>query len=321
MVSPMDELASLHPDHVFLRREALEHGYDDRDLRTLVRAGVLSKVRHGAYVPATVWQAADDLGRHKLRARAVLRSHESALVLSHISAAVEHGLRLYRPDLTKVHVTCLEKPIGRTTPDVCYHRLPRTDAHLVSTDDGILMMTAVRAGLEYASMTTVAAGMVALDSVIDLGMATLDEVIAAYTRFRGPGTRRLQITVRLVRSGSNSVAESLSRHLFFCEHVPEPRLQFEVRDEHGVLIGRTDFAWPEYGVLGEFDGVGKYVRSLRRDETAEQAVVREKRREDLLREATGWLMIRLVWADLQRPARTAHRVREQLFRGQRLLAS
>ena len=31
--------------------------------------------------------------------------------------------------------------------------------------------------------------------------------------------------------------------------------------------------------------------------------MREKKREDLLRELTGWLMIRLIWADLFRPLR------------------
>ena len=45
----MDDLFSLHSG-LFLRREALSFGYTDRELAHAVRAGVLAKVRHGAYV-------------------------------------------------------------------------------------------------------------------------------------------------------------------------------------------------------------------------------------------------------------------------------
>ncbi len=316
----MEELSSLHTDHVFLRREALEFGYNDRDLREGVRAGVLSKVRHGAYVPASVWSAADDVEKHRLKSHAVLRSHNIELALSHTSAAVEHHLRLYKPDLSQVHVTCLKKPLGRTTHDVVYHQLaPGLD--LDETAGGITVVTPTRAALETASLSSVAAGIVVLDSVIDLEKGTLAEVHDAYARFRAPGSRRLHITVRLVREGANSVGESLGRHLCWEQHLPEPRLQFEVYDDHGILVGRTDFAWPDFGVFGEFDGLGKYGRLRRPGETIEQAVIREKRREDLLRELTGWLMIRMIWAELFRPEETARRIQEQLKRGQRLLAS
>src|SRR4051794_34542546 len=117
-VLAMDELFALHTDHVFLRREALAHGYDDRDLRTAMRDDLINRVRHGAYVPSSVWRPADDLERHRLRSHAVLRSHGSPLALSHTSAAIEHGLRLHRPDLSKVHVLCLDEPLARSTPDI-----------------------------------------------------------------------------------------------------------------------------------------------------------------------------------------------------------
>ncbi len=317
----MDELATLHPDHVFLRREALEFGYSDKQLYSALRAGVVVRIRHGAYVHSPFWTEADDLERHRMRSHAVLRSHSSKLALSHTSAAVEHGLRLYKPDLSKVHVTCLDGMIGNDTQDVVYHRLPCTESDLVLTPTGQLAVTALRAGIEAASLASIAQGMVILDSVVDFGIASADEVRSAYGRMAGPRSRRLQITVRLVREGSNSIGESLSRKLFHGQRVPEPVLQFEVHDENGVLIGRTDFAWPDYGVLGEFDGKSKYLRLRRANETIEEAVVREKLREDALREITGWLMIRLIWADLFTPTVTGERVHRQLQRGQRLLAA
>jgi len=320
MVPRMDELATLHSDQVFLRREALAHGYDDRDLRDAVRAGAIDKVRHGAYVPSSTWKAADDVERHRLRSHAVLRSHGSALALSHTSAAVEHGLRLYKPDLAKVHVVCLEKPLARSTPDIAYHRLPVNDADLDEHADGVLLVKPTRAALETAALSNVLSGLVVLDSVVHLHKLQIEDVHAAFDRFHGPGSRKLQITVRLVREGAESVGETLGRHLFWGQHVPEPVLQFKVYDEHGNLVGRTDYAWPDLGVLGEFDGFVKYGRLLKPGETVQEAVVREKQREDLLREITGWLMIRLIWADLFRPHETGARLRRQLARGRALVA-
>lgn len=318
----MDDIFTLHPDSVFLRREALAHGYDDRDLRAARRDGAIVRIRYGAYARTDRWEAADDRDKHLMRASAVLLSHDSELALSHTTAAVAHGLRLYQPDLDRIHVTTRTGNIGRTDRDLVYHQ--------GACDDGDLRMVGhlpvvdpVRAGLEAASLGTVAQGVVVLDSVVHLEHAGLEEIQERYREvFTGlPHARKLQVTVRLVRAGSESVAESLGRHMMWTQHVPEPVLQFEVRDEYGNLIGRTDYAWPEYGVLGEMDGKEKYQRWLRPGETAAEAVVREKTREDQLRERTGWLMIRLIWREIFQPGLTGARIREQLRRGQRLIAA
>jgi hypothetical protein len=268
-----------------------------------------------------VWTDADEIERHGLRAHAVLRSHESRIALSHTSAAVEHDLRLFRPDLQRIHVTCLDRPIARTTHDVVYHQGACGDDDLTLVGRHLTVMP-VRAGLEAASLTHGAGGLVILDSVVDLGLGTLEEIHAGFEAFSGsPNSRKLQITVRLTREGANSVGESLSRHMMWTHHLPEPQLQFEVRDEWGNVIGVTDFAWPEYGLLGEFDGMIKYGRLLRDGETPGQAVEREKNREDALRSETGWLMVRLIWAELLRPGATAAKIRRQLERGRTLIVA
>jgi hypothetical protein len=315
----MDDLRNLHDDHVFQRSEALESGYIDKDLYRAMRDGRIVRIRQGAYTFTDVWGGADDTRRHLLRAHAVLRSHDTPLVLSHTSAAVEHGLRTFRPDLEKVHVTCLAGALARTTHDVVYHRGEIADDELMAVGPH-LVVAPVRAALEAASLADVPAGVVVLDSVLDLGMGSLEEIYEGFARMtRQPGFRKLQISVRLTRKGANSVGESLGRHMMWREHIPEPVLQFEVRDEWGNLLGISDYAWPEYGLLGEFDGMMKYGRLLKDGETPGDAVTREKNREDALREATGWLMIRLIWADLFRPGPTAARLRTQLERGRSLL--
>jgi hypothetical protein len=317
----MEELAALHDDRVFLRREALDHDYNDVDLAHAVRDGFLARVRHGAYTLADLWASANDVQKHKLRSHAVLRSHSSKLALSHTSAAVEHQLRLHRPDLDKVHVTCLDRYIARTTRDVVYHQGKCSDDDL-GTKDGVLLVNPVRAGLETASLGDTPQGLVVLDSVVDLDLGTVEDIRRRFAPYnKHPKSRHVQVAVRLVRKGANSVGESLSRHLMFRCNLPEPVLQFEVRDARGKLIGCTDFAWPEYGLLGEFDGLSKYGRLLKPGETPEQAVIREKKREDRLREITSWLMVRLIWKELFRVEETAARIREQLERGRTLLVA
>ena len=96
--------------------------------------------------------------------------------------------------------------------------------------------------------------------------------MATYYRRSGwPHSRKLQVTIRLARRGAQSIGESLARHLMWTQHLPEPQLQFKVYDEVGSLVGITDFAWPEFGLLGEFDGKIKYGRLLKEGETASDA--------------------------------------------------
>ncbi|MGI3783723.1 MAG: hypothetical protein ACRYG2_23405, partial [Janthinobacterium lividum] len=103
-----------------------------------------------------------------------------------------------------------------------------------------------------------------------------------------------------------SAGESLTRMACYRHGIPSPELQHKVWDAHGVLLGRTDFWWEAFALLGEFDGRIKYERLLRDDETASAAVVREKTREDAMR-STQRGMARFVWSEVQ-PGRTERRM-------------
>jgi hypothetical protein len=81
-----------------------------------------------------------------------------------------------------------------------------------------------------------------------------------------------------------------------------PELQHEVRDSAG-LAGYTDYYWDTARLVGEFDGVEKYLKpEYLRGRTASQAVVDEKERENRIR-AMGLRVVRWVWADLMEPGR------------------
>jgi hypothetical protein len=312
-VGGMDDLFSLHRNGLFLRREALEHGYSDRDLRDARHQCVIARVRHGAYAPLPTWQEADDVGQHRLRAQAVLLTHGNHVALSHVSGAAEHGLRLWRPDLTKVHVTRLDTISARQLHDVVYHGDAWRPDDVFAKDEGLVLGPETCA-LGASAQTTIASGLATLDSVLDLDLGSEESLWSTYSdRSRWPHSRKLQITLRLARHGAQSIGESLARHLMWSQHLPEPQLQFKVYDEDGTLVGITDFAWPELRLLGEFDGKVKYGRLLKPGEQPGDAVFREKQREDLLREVTGWMMIRYIWENLFHGRETAERTRRMML--------
>ncbi len=116
--------------------------------------------------------------------------------------------------------------------------------------------------------------------------------------------RRRWVTQVLDFAGTDaeSPGESLSRAQMHVLGFPAPLLQARVHVE-GVLIARTDFLWPRHRLIGEFDGDAKYLRDEYLGvQTARQAVLAEKKREDKLR-AAGFRVIRWDWATASDPAR------------------
>ena len=78
--------------------------------------------------------------------------------------------------------------------------------------------------------------------------------------------------------------------------------QVDIRDASGHLVGRVDFLVTGTNVIVEFDGRVKY-------ESGDPSVLwAEKRREDALRRL-GYVVVRLTWADLERPGAALAKVR------------
>lgn len=297
----------------FQRQEAIQLGLEDRDLRRGTRSGQLVKVRHGAYTLAPMWQQLDDPGRHGVLTRAVLRSLGDGAAASHHSACALHGLDLWSVPLERAHVTRLDGGAGRTEGDVVHHEgfwLPED----LTTVDGVRTVRAVRAVLESAMLSGVERGLVTASSGLHKGLFTEADLEAQHRLMESwPDSRGLHLVTRLARSGCESVGEARSLYLFWSRALPMPQLQFEVYDG-SRLVGTCDFCWPELGLLGEFDGKTKYGRLRRPHEGPEDAVFREKRREDRIRRLTGFSMIRLTWADLERPKQTAAWLRASMRR-------
>ncbi|HEY9355319.1 MAG TPA: hypothetical protein VIQ52_03335 [Arthrobacter sp.] len=112
--------------------------------------------------------------------------------------------------------------------------------------------------------------------------------------------RRVLEILALADEAAESVGESRSRALIHILGFPAPVLQRPFYDSEG-FIGRTDFFWPEYGVIGEFDGDAKYIDDeLLGDRSTREAILAEKKREDRLR-ALGYKVVRWDWKAVTDP--------------------
>jgi hypothetical protein len=297
-------------DPVLLARDLVADGYRYSELTQLRRSGELRHLRRGAYTRSDV--ELDEAGRHRQLVQATLPLLTSS-VLSHLSAAVLHGLPLPQARLPYVQVTRPDVGSGRRRGHV--HRftapLPRDEVVVL---DGLAVTSLARTVVDLARTLPFADAVAAADAALRLG---LDPALLAETLEGAsgrPGVAGARRVVAFADGRSESPGESHSRVMLHRIGLPPSTLQLEVFDATGHLVGRTDFGWEEQRTLGEFDGRVKYGRLLRPGETAADAVYREKRREDDLRDE-GWQMVRWGSVDLQHEQVVAARLRRAFRRG------
>lgn len=298
----MDPLRSICERHGFFTRGmAREAGYDDKGVSQMVRSKVWFRFRRGYYSFSDMWTLLDDVERHLVRSRAVLHSLGDAVALSHVSGVVARGIETWDIDLSRVHVTRLDGGAGRVEGDVVHHVGTCSPDEVVEID-GLRLLPVARCAVECGSTASSEAALIVFNSMLHRELATPEDLYHQFDAMSSwPRVRHLHVPVRMADPRVDSVGESRGQWVFWKTGIPKPEIQFEVRDVEGVLRGTSDWAWPDEGLLGEFDGRLKYGRLLEPGQQPGDVVFAEKRREDELREITGYGMLRLVWDDFQRP--------------------
>lgn len=294
------------------------------------KAGQLVRIRRGFYVTSGGWLGAAPSQRFAWTTTAIARSVKGA-VLCGETAAVASGLpTLGTPSCVELAIALPGRSGVRKSPllvlgaDEAAREVRRTRSYplryrlipeleparhgeflcsgLIETTVDVLGS----AGLDRALVLAdgVARKLVA-DGTLDPGapLFSLPAIAARTAALASAAARRRAERVALLASPlPESVGESYSRAVFDVLGFEQPVLQHVFTDSEG-FIGRSDFWWPRHGVVGEFDGKAKYVQAaLRGGITAEEAVYREKLREDRIR-ALGHGFVRWRWADLQHPER------------------
>ena len=300
------------PDDIQLRRELIAQKWTDRAIARNVALGVLAKIRHGAYVDAALVAGLDDVQLMRVRSRAALRTAHHTAVLSHQSALVEYDVPMWGLRTDGVHLTRTDGRAGRREAGLAHHcgRLLPAD---VVRQHGVPVVTAARAVIEVILTHGREEGLVALCAVLNAGLATVEDVRRVAERTdQWPNSLHARLVLDRADGRISSVGEGRSWHLFHEQRIPRPEPQVEVVDELGSILGIVDFLWREHGVFLEFDGRIKYEKHRRPGESLEDYLMREKRREEAICAATGWVCIRITWADLDRPVSTARRIKKLL---------
>lgn len=295
---------------VRLRRELLASGWDDAAILRAVRSRMFTRVRPGAYVDTQAYASLEEPIKHAVRARAAARQSKTSVVASHVSAiAMIPGVTIWDLDLSNVHLTRRDGRTGRKEAGIQQHRGKIVEGDVIGIGD-IDVMAPHRALLETTTLTDVEHGLALANDMLHKKLVTHDQLTARYALMdHWPRTLTTDLVLRLADPRIESIGESRTFYAFFQHGLPTPVLQLEIRDEFGREIARLDFAWPELKVWVEFDGRVKYEKYLRPGERASDAVVREKKRQELVERLTGWRCIRLTWDDLRNPSRLVALIR------------
>lgn len=303
-------MATPEPREIRFRDSALAEGLSDDALGRLVRRGEWSRLRRGAYLPGPNPMFQED--DHLLRVHATMRGLRRAAVVSHQSAAVLHGLPLWRVPLDKVHIT--RTPGASTTGrgEIRCHVARLRDEDIVQI--GHLQVTSlIRTVLDLARSLSFESAVVLADRALHKKLVDHEHLRQRLFDLVGvPGTRAAARVVAFADYRSESVGESRSRVALHKVGLTPPTLQLSI----GTSLGETrvDFAWERERVVGEFDGQVKYGRLLRPGQDPGQAVFDEKRREDAIRDE-NWGVVRWTWSELAHPLQLGRRLERALERG------
>lgn len=288
-------------DHVCTTRQLRAADVDEVEVARLVRGDVLVRVRRGLYVAGAQWRGATPEVQAVLRTRAMLLDRPDAAA-SHASAAALHGLPLWGND-TVVDLVA-DTPRRRRRGGVRLHPWPEG---VESAPVGGQPAVPVAVAIAQMSLGSSIPALVCLDRALHEQAVTKDAVLAAGEVLGlAPRARaRLDRLLDLADPGCESVGETRTRVLLVDLGLPL-RSQVDIHDGDG-FIGRVDFLVGERVVV-EFDGMIKYGGADGR-----RALQAEKAREDRLR-AAGYVVVRLVWSDLDDAGRVHALIQRALGR-------
>ncbi|MDT0213903.1 type IV toxin-antitoxin system AbiEi family antitoxin domain-containing protein [Rothia sp. ARF10] len=285
---------------LFTTRQARRTGMSPAALVHSVRSKELLHPARGLYAVSALVDPSSPVTWHRARAFGATLLWDDA-TLNGTSAVLARGVRVWGVDLTTVHVL---RPIDRSVRVGCFRVRQWTGQPVAATSVGpaVSLPTALVA---HAMDHGIVQGVVSADHALHERLVTPVELEEAVDVVRGwrHGSRAVS-ALAFADGRRESVGESrCAIALMMAGFVVEP--QVEIRDRTGHLVGRVDFLIPGTNVIVEFDGRLKY-------DTGDPSVLwAEKRREDELRRL-GYVVVRLTWADLERPGAVAAKVRSAI---------
>lgn len=300
---------------VFTTAQAVDAGLHNREITGHIARGDWVRLRRGAYTTREIHDVADAGARHVLEAWAAHLTLQARRAFSHTTATVLHGLPLHDLDLSEVHVTHLDgEGSGRHEAGVWHHMGAVRPADLLRIGS-LPALGLPRTAFDVARIASPQAAIVVADAALRRGTTAADLREQLEVGLDWPGARGASRVLPLADGRAESPGESLSRLVFHSVGLAPDVLQLHVVTDSGEF--RTDFAWTQWRIVGEFDGRVKYGRLVRPGESPSDVAWRERQRE-LAIERAGWIVVRYTWAELRDPQLVRHRLLEAMARAQSL---
>ncbi len=275
-------------------RQLSRAGLDANDVRRLVTAGRLLRLRRGVYVDREAWDALDAYREQPiLRIRAAGLSLTSrTYVFSHDSSAIVLGMGAPEPQRSLVHVSRAKVHGDAERAGVKHHLAPYRPEDLCASE-GLLILGRARTALDMVREHGRAHGLAACDAAMRSGVtrAQLHDVLGSMTAW--PHSRCMRWCIEQADGRAESYLESLVREFVLELGIGQPELQFGLTDGHvtafaDVCVRRHFF---------EADGLLKYAPDNPSGQAPAKVLLDEKRRHDFL---TGFKLgsSRLTYVDL-----------------------
>ncbi|MEJ1088884.1 hypothetical protein WDU99_11190 [Microbacterium sp. Mu-80] len=282
------------------RDQLIAAGHSEREIRERVSGKQLVRLRRGRYVDASEWSDLWNEGKHLLH---VLALHDNAGPTRPVfwgpSAAVLHGLPLYRLAPANVHTVIQTARHGRSRAKVVLHNVQCPGDDIVEVD-GMLCTSPDRTVLDLACSTAPATGLSAADAALRREAVSghhhdPDSADAWHARL---AHRAGSTSVRGIRKARDILGFADGRAQLPGESVSRLHLRtlgyrgYRLQEHVVGPIGEDywlDFAFPRSRMFGEFDGEGKYLNEeMRQGKSLEDVLLAEKHREDAVRGVTNW---------------------------------
>ncbi|MDJ0496714.1 MAG: type IV toxin-antitoxin system AbiEi family antitoxin domain-containing protein [Acidimicrobiia bacterium] len=280
--------------------DALACGVPAKTIRGRLDAGRYLRLYPGVYAVAGSVDSPQRL------MSAAVKSFPLPAAISHATAAALWGLTRSRTQRIEVVTTRWDRA---HRPGLTVHE----SLDLVPADidrlDGVPVTTAARTVVDLGASNKWIVEF-ALEQGIRKGLFTLDDVEAFVRRVARRGRRGVGVIKPLLKARqrwdttTESALEDEFRKLLVAWDLPMPKLQYEIRDELGILISRADFAYPAHRILIELDSEAHHMDRLtfRHDRFKQNRAV-----------VLGWTVLRYTWWDVvEAPARVSSEINQAL---------
>ncbi|MGD9622888.1 MAG: hypothetical protein AB7G47_22355 [Mycolicibacterium sp.] len=261
---------------VVTSRQILEH-LTRRRFESVVNTGVLERIWNGIYC------LGEPTDRLRLRGLDLSCGKPVAACLG--TAAAVFGFDTEQP--TDLHVL---DPPGCALRNVDGLRVHRREGAPLVVRDGRRVTAPGWTAIEVARGLSRPRALATLDAALRSGTCNLPVLWRAAVEQKG---RRGIVAVRdllpLADARSESPMESEARLAMVDGGLPIPELQYEILDGNGELR-RLDFAWPQYHVAAEYDGLAWH--------SGPEAMRRDRRRQAALMDV-DWAVVPIVYEDVR----------------------